>query len=65
MGVVRTYQGLQVWQVPAGRTPEVSSLLVVAERRGHLTGEYAARPRETSERVAAMLTRLLQTLQGR
>jgi four helix bundle protein len=52
-------------RIARGSNAEVSSLLVVAERLGYLNGETAARPRETSECVAAMLTRLLQTLEGR
>ncbi|BCS34468.2 hypothetical protein TBR22_A36950 [Luteitalea sp. TBR-22] len=52
-------------RIARGSNAEVSSLLIIATRLGYLSEARAARTRETNDRIAAMLTRLLQTLEGR
>ena len=52
-------------RIARGSNAEVSSILVVASRLGYLSEEESTRTRQTNDRIAAMLTRLLQTLEGR
>ena len=52
-------------RIARGSNAELSSLLVVAQRLAYVTHEDAERLCATCDRVAAMLTRLLQALAGR